>query len=62
MPMGDGTGPAGKGPKTGRGLGFCAGYDSPGYTKSGGRGGRGRGRKLKRDRGFYGHLKVQSNF
>ena len=35
MPRGDGTGPAGRGPKTGRGLGYCAGYDSPGYTKSG---------------------------
>ena len=44
MPRGDGTGPAGKGPKTGRGLGYCAGYDSPGYTKSG-RGRRGRGRR-----------------
>jgi len=48
MPFGDGTGPLGKGPKTGRGLGFCAGYDTPGYTKGRGRGlgrrGRGRGR------------------
>lgn len=40
MPKFDGTGPMGKGPKTGRGLGPCAG----GKT-SGGRGmGRGRGR------------------
>jgi len=26
MPFGDGTGPAGMGPMTGRGAGFCAGY------------------------------------
>jgi len=33
VPGGDGTGPAGLGSKTGRGLGFCAGYDSPGFVK-----------------------------
>ncbi len=33
MPYGDKTGPLGQGPRTGRGLGFCNGYDSPGYTK-----------------------------
>ncbi len=45
MPFGDSTGPAGQGAMTGRGLGYCSGYDSPGYTKSG-FGGRysGRGR------------------
>ena len=31
MPYGDGTGPAGMGPMTGRGAGFCAGYSVPGY-------------------------------
>ncbi len=31
MPFGDGTGPAGAGPMTGRGAGFCAGYAAPGY-------------------------------
>jgi len=31
MPYGDGTGPAGQGPKTGQGLGYCAGYKVPGY-------------------------------
>lgn len=31
MPRGDGTGPAGMGPMTGRGAGFCAGYAVPGY-------------------------------
>jgi hypothetical protein len=39
MPRGDGTGPAGMGPITGRGTGFCAGYPAPGYiTFAGGRG------------------------
>ena len=31
MPRGDGTGPAGMGPMTGRAAGFCAGYPVPGY-------------------------------
>ena len=31
MPAGDGTGPAGLGPMTGRAAGFCAGYPVPGY-------------------------------
>ncbi len=46
MPFGDGTGPAGQGAMTGRGLGYCVGYDRPGYTKTGFGGrysGRGRG-------------------
>lgn len=32
MPYGDGTGRFGRGPFTGRGMGFCAGYDRPGYA------------------------------
>lgn len=32
MPRGDGTGPMGRGERTGRGAGFCAGYDLPGYA------------------------------
>ncbi len=47
MPWGDRTGPLGAGPRTGRGLGFCSGYATPGYLNAGfGRGfgyGRGRG-------------------
>ncbi len=31
MPGGDGTGPAGMGPMTGRAAGYCAGYSVPGY-------------------------------
>ena len=41
MPFGDGTGPAGKGPRTGRGAGNCTGQGGTG--RFGGRGGRGRG-------------------
>jgi hypothetical protein len=31
MPAGDGTGPLGMGPMTGRGAGYCAGYGVPGF-------------------------------
>jgi len=47
MPRGDGTGPAGMGPMTGRGAGYCAGYGVPGFMNPmagwgvGPRGGRG---------------------
>lgn len=44
MPRGDGTGPAGLGPMTGRAAGYCAGYSVPGYANPvSGRGGFGRG-------------------
>jgi hypothetical protein len=48
MPRGDGTGPLGMGPMSGRAAGYCAGYSVPGYAHPGaGRGygfwGRGRG-------------------
>ena len=45
MPRGDGTGPNGQGPMTGRAMGFCAGFNIPGFMNPGfGRGfGRGRG-------------------
>ncbi len=54
MPFGDGTGPAGQGPMTGRGLGRCAGNDAPGYgNRFFGRGfGRGWGRGLGFGRGY----------
>ena len=32
MPRGDGSGPAGMGPMTGRAAGYCAGYPMPGYV------------------------------
>ena len=45
MPRGDGTGPMGLGPMTGRAAGYCAGYSVPGYMNPavGGRGYFGRG-------------------
>jgi len=52
MPAGDGTGPMGMGPMTGRGMGFCAGVAAPesmntlpgrGFGMGCGRGFRGRG-------------------
>lgn len=60
MPRGDRTGPDGTGPMTGRGAGFCAGYDVPGYANPApGRGfgfgmgrGRGGGRFGRRNRFF----------
>ena len=35
MPSGDGTGPDGIGPMTGRGLGYCTGYSTPGFMTAG---------------------------
>ncbi len=50
MPRGDGTGPSGMGPMTGRAAGYCAGYATPGFGNPnqvrgywGGRRGGGRG-------------------
>jgi hypothetical protein len=31
MPRGDRTGPLGAGPRSGRGLGYCGGADTPGF-------------------------------
>lgn len=39
------------GPRTGRGLGFCGGFEEPGWTRGGGFAGRGGGRGLGRGRG-----------
>jgi hypothetical protein len=53
MPRGDGTGPWGQGPMTGRGLGYCAGHPQPGFANSGPgfrRGGRGFGRGFRQRR------------
>jgi len=53
MPRGDGTGPMGMGPRSGRGAGFCAGYNVPGYANPvPGRGGWGAGRGLGYGRGL----------
>jgi hypothetical protein len=57
MPRGDGTGPNGAGPMTGRGMGYCSGYNSPGFANAGpgyGRGiGYGRGRGMGYGRGYW---------
>jgi len=56
MPRGDGSGPAGMGPMTGRAAGFCAGYNVPGFMNPyGGRmgGGFGRGRGRGWGSGYY---------
>ncbi len=56
MPGGDGTGPVGMGPMTGRAAGLCAGSGRPGYANAApGRGsgmGFGRGRGLGARRGW----------
>lgn len=61
MPGGDGTGPRGFGPMTGRAAGFCTGFGVPGYMSNfpAGRGyrafGRGRGQGGRGFRNwFYG--------
>ena len=48
MPSGDGTGPLGMGPMTGRAAGYCAGSSVPGYLNPG------FGRGIGRGGGFYG--------
>ena len=58
MPAGDGTGPMGMGPMTGRAAGFCTGNAVPGYANPiGGRGfgafGWGRGGGWGRRNRFY---------
>ena len=60
MPRGNRTGPWGSGPMTGRGMGYCAGFPTPGFMQSGpgfgfGRGlglGGGFGRGFGRGRGW----------
>ena len=47
MPRGDGTGPAGQGSMSGRGMGFCAGFGSPGFVNGGFGRGMGRGFALR---------------
>ena len=51
MPRGDRTGPEGEGPRTGRGLGYCAGSEAPGY----GAGGPGMGVRWGRGHGRHRH-------
>lgn len=53
MPGGDRTGPLGMGPLTGRGAGYCRGYETPGYANNF-PGGRGAGRGVGFGGGGYG--------
>jgi len=56
MPRGDRTGRFGYGPFSGRGMGYCAGFDRPGYMNNfrpRGRGYMGMGYGLGPARGFY---------
>ena len=53
MPRGDRTGPRGIGPMTGRGAGFCAGFEMPGYENP--LPGRGFGMGFGRGRGARGY-------
>ena len=50
MPRGDGTGPGGMGPMTGRAAGYCAGYPVPGFMNP--YGGRGMGMAWGRGGGW----------
>lgn len=45
MPRGDRTGPMGAGPMSGRGAGWCTGFDRPGFANAGPRPGMGQGRR-----------------
>ena len=47
MQRGDGTGPMGVGPMSGRGMGTCAGYPAPGYASGAFGCGAGRGRGFR---------------
>ncbi|NLX20471.1 MAG: DUF5320 domain-containing protein [Phycisphaerae bacterium] len=49
MPAGDGTGPMGMGPMTGRGMGYCVGNTVPGFASP--MPGRGLGMGFGRGRG-----------
>jgi len=54
MPRGDGTGPMGVGPMTGRAAGYCAGNGIPGFANPGGTGfGAGMGRGCRGFRHRY---------
>ena len=51
MPRGDRRGPEGTGPMTGRGLGYCAGNDQPGFAANAAPQGAGRGPRNGAGRG-----------
>lgn len=53
MPRGDGMGPAGMGPLTGRSTGFCAGFKTPGFMNAGYSRGIDFGRRRRFGRMFF---------
>ena len=59
MPFGDGTGPGARGPLTGRRMGFCAGYDTPGFANPMNFRGRGLGFSRGRGRGYAHYLRAR---
>lgn len=56
MPRGDRTGPMGMGPMSGRGAGYCANYQAPGFMNRffGSGFGAGYGRNLRGGQGCFG--------
>jgi len=54
MPGGDRSGPTGMGPRTGRGAGYCGGFEMPGYANPGPGGGFRAGFGFGGGRGFRG--------
>jgi hypothetical protein len=53
MARGDKTGPSGAGPKTGRGMGYCAGNEHPGYMNMPSNWGAVFGRRIRGGGGGY---------
>ena len=59
MPQGDKTGPNGEGPMTGRGMGYCSGYDNPGYASDEPRKGSEKRPRNRRRRNFQNRRKTE---
>jgi hypothetical protein len=59
MPRGNGTGPRGMGRMSGRGAGYCAGYDMPGFSNP--QSGVGSGAGFVRAAGFAGGRRGRRN-
>lgn len=62
MPRGNGNGPMGEGPMTGRGMGYCAGNSMPGFSYGGGMRMRGRGCGNGRSMGFGVGIRARRSF
>ncbi len=62
MPRGDRTGPTGIGPMSGRGAGYCAGFDMPGFANRAFGRSFGAGFERIRGRGFRGHYGWRNMF